>query len=52
MKKNFIVRPYCSGDEEKLVQLLQLVFNGWPRFDINCTSLDHWKWKYENNPLI
>lgn len=20
---------------------------GWPRFDLECSSLDHWRWKYE-----
>jgi len=26
------------------------VFNGWPHFDIKCDPLDHWKWKFKDNP--
>jgi GNAT superfamily N-acetyltransferase len=51
LKKNYTVRPYHSGDEEEIVELLELVFDGWPKFDLECTPLDHWKWKYLDNPL-
>ena len=51
MKKEYFVRPYRPGDEKEIVQLLQLVFNGWPHFDIKCSPLDHWKWKFKDNPL-
>jgi RimJ/RimL family protein N-acetyltransferase len=27
------------------------VFEGWPHFDLRCTPLDHWKWKYAENPM-
>jgi len=51
LKKNYTVRPYHSGDEDGIVELLELVFDGWPKFDLECTPLDHWKWKYLDNPL-
>ena len=51
MKKDYSVRPYQLGDEEDIVQLLQQVFDGWPSLDLDCSSLDHWRWKYEDNPL-
>lgn len=51
MKEDSIVRPYRQGDEEEIIQLLDTVFKGWPHFDLNCSSLDHWKWKFEDNPL-
>jgi len=41
--KDYIVRPYRSGDEEEIVEFLQLVFEGWPKFDLSCTPLEHWK---------
>lgn len=47
----YIVRLYQPGDEKEIVQLLQLVFDGWPHLDLSCTPLDHWRWKYESNPL-
>jgi hypothetical protein len=45
------IRPYESGDEERIVGLLETVFNGWPSFDLGCGPLDHWRWKYLDNPL-
>jgi len=42
-------RPYRPGDEERIVELLNLIFNGWPPFDLNCSPLDYWKWKYPDN---
>lgn len=51
MSKDHIVRPYQPGDEESIVKLLELVFGGWPHFDLKCTPLEHWKWKFGDNPL-
>jgi len=45
------IRPYESGDEDSIVDLLETVFKGWPSFDLSCTPLDHWRWKYLDNPL-
>ena len=45
------VRLYVQGDEEAIVQLLQRAFKGWPHLDLQCTPLDHWRWKYQDNPL-
>ena len=45
-----MVRPYSLGDEEEIVHFLGLPFKGWPRFDITCSPLDHWKWKFLDNP--
>lgn len=43
-------RPYEKGDEVEIVSLLKRVFENWPRFDLTPSSLDHWRWKYEDNP--
>ena len=51
LNHKYIVRPYRLGEEEEIVELLELVFNGWPQFDLNCASLEHWRWKYLDNPL-
>ena len=51
MTNGYEVRPYRPGDESEIVQLLQLVFDGWPNFDLSCPSIDHWRWKYLDNPL-
>jgi len=51
VEKDYFVRPYRPGDEEKIVQFLQLVFDGWPHFDVKCNPLEHWRWKFEDNPL-
>jgi hypothetical protein len=47
---NLIYREYQPNDENEIVQLLSRVFHGWPKFDIPCNSVDHWKWKYLENP--
>jgi len=51
LKKEYEVRPYQPGDEEQIVELLELVFDGWPHLNLNCSPLDHWLWKYRENPL-
>lgn len=33
------------------MELLEMAYDGWPRFDLECTPLDYWKWKYQDNPL-
>jgi len=40
------VRAYSKGDETRIVALLELVFQGWPHIDLDCSSLEHWNWKY------
>jgi len=42
------IRGYRPGDEKGIVELFKLVFKGWPHFDIDCSPLDHWNWKYCN----
>ena len=46
------IRPYRAGDETQIVPLLELVFKGWPPFDLPCSPLDHWKWKYQSQPTF
>jgi hypothetical protein len=50
MADNIIIRAYRSGDESQIVSLLELVFNGWPHLEIEGSSLDHWYWKFRDNP--
>ncbi|MBD3206159.1 GNAT family N-acetyltransferase, partial [Candidatus Bathyarchaeota archaeon] len=45
------VRPYKSGDETQIIELLHKVFNGWPKFNPGCSRLEHWRWKYIDNPV-
>jgi len=44
-------RLFKVGDEEQIVDLLETAFDGWPRFDIPCSPLEHWRWKYLDNPI-
>jgi predicted N-acetyltransferase YhbS len=46
----FTYRGYEEGDEEGIVPLLVEAFNGWPKIDCPCSPMDHWKWKYLDNP--
>lgn len=43
------IRRYCQGDEVQIVDLLNLVFTNWPRFDLKVTSLEHWIWKHRDS---
>jgi hypothetical protein len=46
------VRGYQVGDEAGIVELLELVFQGWPHIDLDCSPLDHWKWKYFGSHIV
>ena len=48
--RDYSVRPYQPNDEYEIVELLKLVFEGWPNTDLKCSPSDHWKWKYLHNP--
>ena len=50
LSNEFQLRIYNPGDEEEIVQLLKIGFDGWPHFDLECTPVDHWRWKYLDNP--
>lgn len=50
MENKILVRLYLSGDEEGIVEVLERGFNGWPPFDITCSKVEHWKWKYLESP--
>lgn len=43
-----LVRPYRPDDEVEIVSLLQRVLEGWAH---RACALDHWKWKYADNPM-
>jgi len=51
MDNNLIFQLFESGDENDLIKLLELSFRGWPKFDLNCSSLDYWRWKHLDNPV-
>lgn len=44
----FDVHLLREGDEPKVVEMLAKVFGDWPRFDLDCSPLEHWKWKYRD----
>ena len=50
MQEVIEIRSYQPGDEEEIVELLELVFGGWPKLDLNCDSINHWRWKYVDYP--
>jgi GNAT superfamily N-acetyltransferase len=46
MSIEYEVRQYRTGDELQIVPLLILTFKVWPFFDIDCSPIDHWWWRY------
>ena len=51
METDLITRPYKQGDENKIVPLLKTAFEKWPFFDIDCSPVEHWRWRYQDNPV-
>ena len=51
MKKEYDIRLYHPGDTGEILKLLQLAFNGWPHINLSCSTIEHWKWKHEDNPV-
>jgi hypothetical protein len=51
LNKDYKIRSYQPADDKGIVELLKLVFDDWPHFDLNCDPLDHWRWKHKDNPL-
>ena len=43
-------RVYKSGEEEAIVELLDVVFRGWPKYDLTGDAVDFWCWKYQDSP--
>ena len=48
---DLVVRHYHPGDEEGIVDLLETTFGRWPNFSLDHEPIDHWKWKYLDNPF-
>jgi hypothetical protein len=44
----YSVRLYEPGDEEGIIEVLKTSYNEWRDAE---SPLDHWKWKYLDNPL-
>jgi hypothetical protein len=42
--------PYKENMETEIVKLLNMVFTRWPKHELTCDPLDHWRWKYTDNP--
>lgn len=45
------VRSIQPGDEIGVVELLELVFGGWPHLDVSCSPLEYWRWKFEERTV-
>lgn len=43
------IRLYQPGEEERIIEVLETVFDGWPAFALDCEATDHWRWRYADN---
>ena len=50
MSEEILIRPNQQGEEQEIVDLLNILFPKWPVVDVN-SSLQHWQWKYWDNPI-
>ena len=46
--KDYIVRFFEPGEEEAIIEVLKTCYPDWRDAK---SPLDHWKWKYIDNPL-
>jgi GNAT superfamily N-acetyltransferase len=44
---SYSIRAYKEGDEENIVSLLDLVFDGWPNYDLQVSNKEYWRWKHK-----
>ncbi len=51
LSSDYEIRPYQESDSDQSVELLTVLFDGWPKYDIKSTSLEHFHWKYNENPV-
>ena len=47
---SFTNRSYESGDEEKIIELLSIIFDGWPHLKLSYSKKDYWRWKILGAP--
>jgi hypothetical protein len=46
LTENIKIRGYNPGDEEGIIKLLKIVFDGWPQYDTDYSAIDTWNWKF------
>lgn len=49
--ENLEIISYKLGLEEEIISLLELAFEHWPDRDLLCSKVEHWRWKYLDNPV-
>jgi len=47
---NLEINYYNQGDETNIIKLLIDSFERWPNHEPNCKPIEHWRWKYLENP--
>ena len=47
---DYTIRQYLEGDEDQIIELLELVFGEFPKMRLNCSKKEHWKWKFKDMP--
>lgn len=51
MSSEYEIRLLKQGEENKLLELLNQSYKGWPHFDLQCTPMEHWRWKNIDDPF-
>jgi GNAT superfamily N-acetyltransferase len=50
LEEEIIIRKFNEKDKDQIISLLDSVFGGWPRQDIEGTKKQFWEWKYIDRP--
>jgi hypothetical protein len=48
LAENVKIRGYEPGDEAGIIELLKMVFDGWPQYDTEYSAIDTWNWKFSS----
>lgn len=51
MENDYTFRYYETGDEDQIIPLLDLVFQGWPQLNLHCSNKEYWLWKFLDRPI-
>ncbi len=46
----YTIRQYQDGDEAQIIELLEIVFDRFPKIKMRCSKKDHWAWKSKDAP--
>ena len=44
----YTIRQHQDGDEAQIIELLEIVFDRFPKIKMRCSKKGHWAWKFKD----